>query len=132
PAAKPQRQQRAEPEQQRHGGKERALQPRQPLVVADVVLVGLPESRYFGRLLPVGAHDAHAGQRLLHHGAHAGKTLLHLLEGLVNGRAKQPDGNRDQRQRNQRNQREPYVERKHQRQTDDGGDKGVGQIHHGG
>ena len=49
-------------------------------VAPHVLVVGVAEALDLERLLPVGAHDAHAGQRLLRHRADVGELLLDLLE----------------------------------------------------
>ena len=86
-AAEPQHQHRAEPEEERHAREEEALQRDQPAVAAQVFDVGAPEPLDLGRFLPVGAHDADAGQRLLRDRADLGQLRLDLLEPLVNGAA---------------------------------------------
>ena len=53
----------------------------------EVLVVRRAEPLELGRLLPVGAHDAHAGQRLLRDGADLRQLRLDLLEPLVDGAA---------------------------------------------
>ncbi len=100
-------------------GKEEALQHDQAAVAAQVLLVRAPEALDLRRLLPVGAHDAHAGQRLLRDRADLGELRLNLLEPLVDGAAEILHRERHERQRNQRHQRQPRIDRDHHRQRRD-------------
>ena len=59
------------------------------------------------RFLPVRAHDAHAGQRLLHDRADVRQLRLDLLEPLVNGAAEVLHRERHERQRDERPERQP-------------------------
>ena len=54
---------------------------------SQVLAVRAAEPLHLGRLLPVGAHDADAGQRLLRDGAQLGQLRLDLLEPRVDGAA---------------------------------------------
>ena len=53
----------------------------------EVLLVRQPEPLDLGRLLPVRADHAHAGERLLRDGADVGQLRLNLLEPPVDGAA---------------------------------------------
>ena len=72
-------------------GKEEALQRDEPAVPREVFEVGPPEPLELGLLLPVGAHHAHAGQRLLRDGADLGQLRLNPLEPLVDRAAEDLD-----------------------------------------
>ena len=61
-----------------------------------------PEAIDLGRFLPVGAHDADAGQRLLRHRADVRQLRLNLLEALVDRAAEVLHRDRHERQRDQR------------------------------
>ena len=87
-AAEPQHEQRAEAEEERHARVEEPLQPDQPPVALEVLVVRRAEALHLGRFLPVGAHDAHAGQRLLGDGAQVGELRLDPLEPPVDGRCR--------------------------------------------
>ena len=66
------------------------------------------------RFLVVGAHDAHAGERLLHDRAEVGELRLNRLEARVDRAAEVLHADRHERQRQQRNQGQPAVDRRHQ------------------
>ena len=87
-AAEPQHQHRAEAEEERHAREEEALQRDQPAVAPQVLLVGAPEPLELGRLLPVGADDADARQRLLRDRADLGQLRLNLLEAACESRCR--------------------------------------------
>ena len=81
----------AEPEEERHARIEHALQPDQPRLRRDVLLVGGAEPLDLVRFLAVGADDADAGERLLHDRAELGELLLDRLEPPVDRAAEVPD-----------------------------------------
>ena len=129
-APEPEDQQRPEAEKERHARIEQALQADQDAVAAHEFEVRGAEPLDLVRLLVVGAHHAHARQRLLDDGAEVGELFLDRLEALVDGRAEVADADRDERQRQQRHQRQPGVEREHQHDRDDEHQDGVGGVHH--
>ena len=69
-----------------------------------------PEALDLGGLLPVRAHHADAGQRLLRDRADLGQLRLNLLEPLVDRAAEVLHRNRHERQRDEREQRQPRVD----------------------
>ena len=72
----------------------------------DVLQIGAAESLELARLLPVGADDAHAGERLLRDRAQVGELRLDPLEALVDHAAEVARDERDDRQREERDQRQ--------------------------
>ena len=128
-AAEPQHQHRTQPEEERHGREEDPLQRDELPVAAHVLEVGLPEAFEFRALLAVGTHHAHARQRLLSNGAHLGELRLDALEPLVDGAAEVVHRDRDERQRDERQQRQPHVDGEHHRQRRDEGQQRIGGVH---
>ena len=69
----------------------------QPAVAREILVVRDAEPLELGRFLPVGAHDAHTGQRLLRDGAHLGQLRLNLLEPFMDRGAEQLHRHRHER-----------------------------------
>ncbi len=96
----------------------------------EVLVVGDAEALELGVLLAIGAHHPNARQRFLHDRADFRQLRLDLLESLVDGAAEELDRQRHERQRNQAKQRQPGVDRDHQRQGDDEPQQRVRRVHH--
>ena len=111
-AAQPDDDERAEAEEEAHAREEESLQHDQAPVAAQVLLDRPPEPLELGLFLAVGADDADARQRFLRDRADLGQLRLNLLESLVNRAAEHLHRNRHERQRDQRPQRQPRVDRR--------------------
>ena len=87
-------------------------------VAREVLGVRHAEALDLGRLLPVGADDADARERFLGDGADIGELRLDLLEAPVNRAAEDLHRDRHERQRDQRQERQPRVDRQHHGERD--------------
>ena len=95
-----------------------------------VLGVGDSEPLQLRLFLAVGAHDADARQRFLGDGADVGQLRLDLLEPLVDGAPEELHRQGHERQRDQREQREPCVDGQHQDEGHHEPEQRVRGIHH--
>ena len=129
-AAHPQHEQRAETEEKRHARIEHALQPDQDAVAAHVFVIRRAEPPDLVRFLVIRADDADTGERLLDDRAQIGELRLDGLEAPVNRAAEILHAHRHERQRKQRDERQPRVDRRHQDDRDGKHEDRAGRIHH--
>jgi hypothetical protein len=132
PAALPQHQQRTDPEEERHARVEQSLQPDQAPVPPHVLFVRAPEALELRGLLAVRPDDAHARERFLDDRADVRELCLDRLEAAVDGTAEPLDRNGHERERHERDERQPRIDRQHHRDGDDEREDRRGRVHHRG
>ena len=99
-------------------------------VAAQVLLVRDAEALDLERLLPVRAHHTDARQRFLRDRADVRQLLLNAIEAAMNRGTEVADRQRHERQRHQRDCRQPGIDGEHQHDRDDERQPGRGGVHH--
>ena len=129
--AEPQHQQPGESKDERQTGVEQRLESDDRGVALQILLILTSEPLCLDRLATIRSNDANASQRLLHHRAQGRQLGLDLLGLAIDRAAEALDRHRNQRQRQQRRQCQPGINRQHEYHRHHEDDARVAHVHDG-
>ena len=130
-AANPEHGRGAEAREHGEGRIHEAIQLGEAHVHSHVVHAHRPKALRFGVLLPVGAHDAHAGEIFLRAGGEFAKVLLHRLKAIVHGAAEFHHHERQRDHRQHRHGGKARTDAHHEHKSQHAAKDRVGEVHNG-